>query len=165
MSTGCLPSSHLRRARVIADYQWGLGVGETLFPGECTFQLSNTGRLRQVFYQGERLATLRARDGRFTLSYRGALRLAAALPEPHYRVRVREDVTSFILQGKDVFAKHVIAADDEIRAEDDVLVTGENDVLLATGRAILGGSEMLAFKYGVAVKVRQGRESACFQEE
>jgi conserved protein with predicted RNA binding PUA domain len=165
MSTECLQNSHLRRARVIAEYQFGEGVGDHLFPDACTFQFSNTGRMRQILYQGERLATLRARDGRLTLSYRGAQRLVCVLPAPDYRVQVREDITSFILQGKDVFAKHVIFADDGIRAEDEVLVTGEHDALLATGQAVLGGSEMLAFKYGVAVKVRQGRESACFQEE
>jgi len=165
MSTECLQNSHLRRARVIAEYQFGTGVGDHLFPEGCTFQFSNTGRLRQIFFEGERLATLRARDGRLTLSYRGAVRLAATLPPPHYRVQVQEDVASFILQGKDVFAKHVVSADDEIRAEDEVLVTGARDTLLATGQAVLGGSEMLAFKYGVAVKVRQGRESACFREE
>ncbi|HJK08659.1 MAG TPA: hypothetical protein O0X86_02230 [Methanocorpusculum sp.] len=42
-------------------------------------------------------------------------------------------------------------------AEDEVFVVDENDNLLATGMAILSGTEMLGFSYGTAVKVRQGK--------
>jgi conserved protein with predicted RNA binding PUA domain len=155
----------LDRARVIADYQFGKGTGEGLFPDECTFQLSSTGRMRQVLLSGNRLATLRAQDGRLTLSIQGALRLQQCLAPPAYRVTIREDVAAFIAQGKNAFAKHVTDADPGIRAGDEVLVVQSPDELLATGMALLSGKEMLAFNYGVAVKVRQGRESGCFQEE
>jgi len=107
----------------------------------------------------ERLATVRAQDGRLTLGVVGAERLAAHLAPPAYRVTVQEDVTPFIADGKNAMAKHVVAADDGIRAGDEVLVVTEGDVLLATGGALLSGREMLAFNYGVAVKVRQGRGS------
>jgi uncharacterized protein with predicted RNA binding PUA domain len=67
------------------------------------------------------------------------------------------DVAEFIRQGKNTFAKHVIAADPAIMAGDEVMVVDEKDQLLATGSAVLSGGEMLLFNYGVAVKVRQGR--------
>ena len=66
-------------------------------------------------------------------------------------------VLAFIREGKNTFAKHVIAADPAIRAGDEVLVVTGADDLLATGSAVLSGGEMLIFNYGVAVKVRQGR--------
>ena len=80
---------------------------------------------------------------------------------PVYRVVIRDDVAEFVAQGKNVFAKHVIAADPDIRAGDDVLVVAANDRLIACGAAQVSGSEMLAFNYGVAVKVRQGSLKKC----
>jgi uncharacterized protein with predicted RNA binding PUA domain len=73
-------------------------------------------------------------------------------------VVIREDISSFVAQGKNVFAKHVTAADPQIRAGDEVIVVAENDRLIACGAAVVSGSEMLAFNYGVAVRVRQGSE-------
>jgi uncharacterized protein with predicted RNA binding PUA domain len=155
----------LARVRTIADYQFGNGAGMGLFPEGCEFQLSQTGRVRQIHFNGERIATVRAQDGRLTLSYTGAGRLRRAIPPPGYRVSIDPSVSEFIVKGKTAFAKHVIAADPGIRAGDEVLVVMGDDELLATGMALLGGSEMLAFNYGPAVKVRQGRESPCFQDE
>ena len=157
MSTSCLQDSALTRVRVIADFQFGRGAGEALFPEGCEVVLSRTGRIRQITLGKERLATIRAQDGRFTLGIAGALRLMHALPAPAYRVVVTDEVAAFIREGKNTFAKHVIAADPAIRAGDEVLVVTGADDLLATGSAVLSGGEMLIFNYGVAVKVRQGR--------
>jgi len=147
-----------RQVQVIADFQFGSGAGIALFPDGCEFILSRTGRIRQVTLDGKRLATVRAQDGRLTLGIAGALRLMEALPPPAYRVVVLDDVAEFINRGKNTFAKHVIAADPAIRAGDEVMVVTEQGYLLATGSAVLSGHEMLIFKYGVAVKVRQGKE-------
>ena len=154
------PDSMHRQVQVIADFQFGNGAGTALFPEGCEFILSRTGRIRQVILCGQRLATVRAQDGRLTLGIDGALRLIEALPPPAYRVVVLDEVAEFIGQGKNTFARHVTAADPEIRAGDEVMVVTGDDDLLATGSAVLSGHEMLIFKYGVAVKVRQGRNTA-----
>lgn len=146
----------VRRVQTIADYQFGGLVGTGLFPDGCEFILSTTGRIRQILFEGRRLATVRAQDGRLTLGIEGARRLHAILPAPHYRVVIRDDVAEFVSQGKNTFAKHVIAVDPAIRAGDEVLVVAGGDQLVACGVAILSGDEMLAFNYGGAVKVRQG---------
>jgi conserved protein with predicted RNA binding PUA domain len=158
VSTEYSENSSLRRVQVIADYQFGGGTGPSLFPEGCTFIHSTTGRIRQVLYEGTRLATVRASDGRLTLGIEGAKRLQAVLPAPGYRVVIRDDVAAFVAQGKNAFAKHVIAADPGIRAGDDVMVVAGDDRLIACGGASVSGPEMLAFNYGVAVKVRQGSE-------
>lgn len=150
----------LRRVRTIADYQFGAGAGNALFPDECEFGFSRTGRIRYVLLGVERLATVRAGDGRLTLSYEGAHRLMAALASPAYRVVIDENVVEFVGKGKNAMAKHVIAADAEIRAGDEVLVVNAADDLVATGSAALSGEEMLAFNYGVAVNVRKGRDTS-----
>jgi uncharacterized protein with predicted RNA binding PUA domain len=158
VSTEYSENSSLRRAQIIADYQFGGGVGTGLFGEDCTFIFSTTGRIRQILAGGVRLATVRAADGRLTLGIEGAKRLRSLLPAPGYRVVIRDDVAGFVAQGKNVFAKHVVAADPAIRAGDDVLVVSANDRLVACGAASFSGAGMLAFNYGVAVKVRQGSE-------
>ena len=158
MSTGYSENSSLRRVQTIADYQFGRGVGIWLFPEDCTYIFSTTGRIRQILFGGVRLATVRASDGRLTLGIEGAKRLRTILPAPGYRVVIRDDVAEFVAQGKNAFAKHVVAADPAIRAGDDVLVVAGNDRLIACGSAVVSGTEMLAFNYGVAVRVRQGSE-------
>ena len=143
--------------QVIADFQFGQGAGLALFPEGCEAILSRTGRVRQISLEGNRLVTVRAMDGRLTLGIEGALRLLSCLTPPAYRVTAAADVAEFVRQGKNTFAKHVIAADPGIRAGDEVMVVDDQDQLLATGSALLSGEEMLFFNYGVAVKVRQGR--------
>ena len=127
-----------------------------LFPDEVTFSYSNTKRVRYVNLGKERLVTVRANDGRLTLGFAGAKRLHAFLPAPKNRVAVIPDAVPFVADGKNAMAKHVIFADEEILAEDEVFVTDESDNLLATGMAVLSGCEMKGFNYGTAVKTRQG---------
>mgnify|MGYP003878085871 CR=1 FL=1 len=142
--------------RVIADYQFGKGVGKVLFPDTCSFMLSSSGRIRQVFDNGIRIATLKPDSGWFTLSIEGARRVKEALSFPKMRVVVIDEVSEFIASGKSVFAKHVVEVDEEIRANDEVVVVNTADELLATGKALLSAFEMLEMERGVAVKVRQG---------
>ena len=155
----------LARVRTIADYQFGNGAGSGSLPRGVRVPVCRNGRVRQIHFNGERLATVRASDGRLTLSYTGATRLGRAIPPPGYRVSIDPSVSEFVAKGKTAFARHVIAADPGIRAGDEVLVVTGDDEILATGTALLGGAEMLAFNYGPAVKVRQGRENPCFQDE
>jgi len=154
--TGVSKDSAERQVRAIAEFQFGRGAGAALFPPGCRYVRSKTRRVRQVMIGDERIVTLRAQDGRFTLGIEGARRLAAAMPAPAYRVRVAEEVAEYIAQGKNAFAKHIAAADPEIRPGDEVILVREGDEVLATGEAVLSGAEMLAFNYGVAVKVRKG---------
>ena len=160
MSMNYSEISALRRVQTIADYQFGAGAGVALFPEGCEFGLSRTKRIRYILFGGERLATVRAGDGRLTLSYAGALRLKAALKAPIFRVVIDESVVEFVERGKNAMAKHVVAADPGIRAGDEVLVVTPADDLAATGSASLSGEEMLAFNYGVAVNVRKGRDTS-----
>ncbi|NYT04755.1 MAG: pseudouridine synthase [Methanomicrobiales archaeon] len=156
MSTEYYENNPLKRARTIADFQFGEGIGERLFPENVEFRFSSTGRIRYILLGGNRLATLRAGDGRLTLSIDGAERLMQAVPPPRYRVTIADEVAGFVAAGKNAMAKHVTAADPEIRVGEEVLVVS-GDALCATGTALLSGREMLAFNYGVAVQIRKGR--------
>ena len=147
----------LRRVRSVADYQFGKGVGAKLFPENVEIAYSKrTGRIRYVYLNGERLVTLRPTDGLFSLSIKAAKRIAENAGSAKCFVTVQNNVSKFIVEGGDVFAAHVIKADDEVRSKDEVIVVDEGGKVLAIGRAVLSGEEMRVFKIGVAVKVRRG---------
>jgi len=147
----------LQRIRGVANYQFGKGVGEKLFPDNVEIVHSGrTGRIRQVYLDEECLATLRARDGLFSLTITGAKRIWEGMEPRRYWVKVSDEVAPFIAQGKSVFAKHVVDADEKIRPGEGVIVINEKDEVTAVGKAVLTGREMTAFKRGVAVKVRRG---------
>jgi conserved protein with predicted RNA binding PUA domain len=148
----------LTRLRSTANYQFGAGVGDALFPDNVEIEFSHsTGRIRYVNLDGERVATLRPTDGLLSLSITAARRLAEKVPNTHCFVTVRSDVTKYVAEGGDVFAAHVVKADPEIHPREEVIVLNEEGQVVAVGRAFLAASEMLAFKTGVAVKVRHGR--------
>jgi predicted RNA-binding protein (TIGR00451 family) len=147
----------LKRIRAVADYQFGKGVGAELFPERARILFSKrTGRIRYVYLDDKRLATLRPTDGYFSLSIRGARRVAEHAPQAACFVTVQKEVSRFIVGGGDVFAAHVLEADAEIRAKDEVVVVDSGGNVLAVGRAALCGEEMASFKRGIAVKVRRG---------
>lgn len=147
----------LRRIRSVADYQFGKGLGRVLFPENVKITFSKrTGRIRYVYHEGKRLATLRPTDGLFALSIIGAKRIVENMGSATCFVTVRNDVSKFIVEGGDVFAVHVVKADGNVRSKDEVVVVDEGGEVLAVGRAVLSGGEMTAFKSGVAVKVRCG---------
>jgi len=151
----------LGRIRSVADYQFGKSVGVKLFPENVEIVRSKrTGRIRYVYLSGKRLATLRPTDGLFSLSIAGAKRIVENADSVRCLVTVQDDVSNFVAEGGDVFAKHVIKADSDIRPKDEVIVVNQNGEVLAVGRAVLSGEEMEVFARGAAVKVRRG----CMEE-
>ncbi|MFB6268340.1 MAG: PUA domain-containing protein [Halobacterium sp.] len=144
--------------RTVADYQFGAGAGDALFPPEERFdvQRSTTGRPQQVAREdGERLVSV-GLHGRFTLGVAGGRRLVDGLGHPAARVVVGDDSEPFVRDGKNVFAKFVQTVDPDVRAGDEVAVVHERGELLAVGRAELDAGSMLDFDTGMAVMVRTG---------
>jgi len=147
----------LRRIRSVADYQFGKGVGAKLFPENVEIAYSKrTGRIRYIYLNGKRLATLRPTDGLFSLSIKGAKRIAENAGSAKCFVTVQNNVSRFIAEGGDVFAVHVVKADYQIRPKDEVIIVDEGGRVLAVGRSVLSSGEIKSFKVGVAVKVRRG---------
>ena len=148
----------LEKLRAIADFQFGIGAGHTLIPEGSAIEYSkNTGKPRHVFFKGELLANLRPNDALFTLTISGAKRLVENLRDFNYTVTLNDEVVEFVEQGKNLFAKHVTDADEEIRPGQEVVVVDSKRNVIAVGKAQLNKEEMLAFQVGVAVKVRRGR--------
>jgi predicted RNA-binding protein (TIGR00451 family) len=146
-----------RQIRNVADYQFGKGIGAKLFPDNVKILFSRrTGRIRYVYLNGKRLATLRPMDGLFSLGLAGAKRINETVTSAKCFVAIQNDVSEFVADGGDVFAVHVVKANDEIRPKDEAIIVDGNRKVLAVGRAVLSSGEMKVFKIGVAVKVRRG---------
>jgi predicted RNA-binding protein (TIGR00451 family) len=154
-----MPDSHslINKIRGIANYQFDCAVGQKLFPEKVEISLSKrTGRVRHILYDQVLLATLRPTDSLFSLTIEGAKRLRTLIKPPRFRVVILPDVEEYVRTNRDVFARHVLSADEKLLPGEEALVTNKNDELLAVGKAVLTGREMLSFKRGVAVKVRRG---------
>jgi uncharacterized protein with predicted RNA binding PUA domain len=149
----------LKRIRAIADYQFGSGIGEALFPEDASFERSRrTGKIRFIWIGDALIAALRPTDGFLTFTIAGAERLVSVVNPLECTVIIQDDVAEVIVQGRNVMAKHVVEAGDGIRPGDEIIVLNSKKEVQAVGRALLTGEEMLAFRTGVAVKTRRGRD-------
>ena len=147
----------LDKARAVARYQFGMDAADALIRGSVELVVSkNTGKIRNVISDGEHVLSMRAGDGFYTLRPEGAVRIMKNVPAPHMRVVVSDDAIPFVSEGRNVFCAFVEECDTNIRPMEEVLVVDRNDKLLAVGRAMLVRDEMLSFRKGVAVKVRDG---------
>ncbi|WP_152421101.1 PUA domain-containing protein [Natronolimnohabitans innermongolicus] len=147
----------LPQLRVIADYQFGAGAGEALFPSGESLRVKRTtsGRPEQIHADAGRIVSF-GTDGRFTLGLEGGRRLHDVLSHPAYRVVVDDESEPFVRDEKNVFAKFVLEAGEEIRPGDEVLVVHERGELIAVGTAQLAAEAIADFETGMAVNVREG---------
>jgi 7-cyano-7-deazaguanine tRNA-ribosyltransferase len=147
----------LARVKAVSDYQFGKGAGALLMDGKVELVKSkNTDKIRNVLVDGEHVLSMRAPDGLFSLRPPGARRLMRGFASPKLRVIVEADSEPFNREGKNVFCHFVKDCDPEVVPMDEVIVVNEKDEMLAIGRAIMVREEMLSFKKGLAVRVREG---------
>ena len=138
--------------RAIADYQFGVGAGDDLFP-----DLASKGRYPKLQaydggdeYGGEQLAATVPSYGVLALTLPGARRWV----ESDVPVR-RVEIDDFVPHGS-VLAPGVVDASEEIRVGDEVVVSGPK--AFAVGRAEMHGRAMVESTRGVAVDVRHVEE-------
>ncbi len=150
-------NADLDQLRTIADYQFGAGASDALFPSDepVTIKRTSSGRPQQVHGEDGRIVSFGI-DGRFTLGLDGGRRLNAALDSPSYRVVVDDESEPFVRDEKNVFAKFVCDVGPAIRPGDEVLIVHERGDLIAVGTAHLSADAIADFDTGVAVYVREG---------
>lgn len=148
----------LKKIKAIADYQFGIGSGKALFSGDNIRieKSKKTGKIRHIFDDKIPLVNMRASDSYLVLSKQGAKRLHEHRKYPENRVVVNEDSVPFARDGKSVFSKFVIDIDENIRANDEVLIVSADDELLGFGKALLSAHEIHDFNTGQAIKTRKG---------
>ncbi|WP_324734987.1 archaeosine synthase subunit alpha [Thermococcus sp. SY098] len=127
--------------RKIFDFYFGIGAGHAVLPDDARIKGS---RMLRIFVDGKQTGTFQ--DGVISVTPYGMQRIYEATKS--YYVRI-----DFDLRG-DVFAVGVNDADSKIRPEDLVAVVRDEQVV-AVGKALLSGEEMVKAKRGVAVKVKK----------
>ncbi len=148
----------LEKLRSIADYQFGFGAGVALFPDDCRVEYSkNTSRPRHIWSGETLLANYRPNDALFTITIAGAERIITQKKDYDQYVVVIDDVLEFIEDGKNLFAKHVKEVGEGVKPGQEVIILDSDGKVAAVGKSILAKDEMFAFKTGLAVKTRRGR--------
>lgn len=158
MKKRALKPSELEELRVLVDYQLGLGAGKALIPSLDRVLVTvspNTLRIRNVYVDGRLAFSIRAGDSKIILHIYGGYLLWRNYNK-YPKVIIVNEVSDFIADGGNVFAKHVLHVDDYLRAGDEVIVINEQSNLLAVGTLKLSPTEILSFTYGEAVRVREG---------
>ncbi len=151
---------NLHKIRAVADFQFGQGMGEKLFPDGSRITSSRaTGRLRNIFAGEEMVGTMRAQDGFFTLTVAGARRIRDAAKSPGLRVIVTDDSAEYNAKGFNVFFKFITDYDRDIVASNETIVVDPDDNVVAVGRATVSGREMGDYRSGVAVKTHHSVKS------
>lgn len=136
--------------RAVADYQFGDGAGDELFPADDLTAQGRYPQLRAHDAEGEQLAALAQEYGLLAFTLAGARRWVES-PVPTMTV----EIDDFVPHGS-VLAPGVVDADDGIRVGDEVVVRGPS--AFAVGRAQMSGPEMVASTRGVACEVRHCEE-------
>jgi predicted RNA-binding protein (TIGR00451 family) len=148
-----------RQVRAISDYQFGKQVTDILFNNIQNIRLErsrSTNKIRYVYYNDNLMLSLRPTNGFFTLSLYTANIILQNCDSPKMRVIVLNEISEFIERGRNVFCKHVVDLDEDLRPLDEVIVVNQNDKLLAIGRLKLPVPYVKAFTSGIAVNIRKG---------
>ncbi|MBY8984018.1 MAG: pseudouridine synthase [Candidatus Lokiarchaeota archaeon] len=149
----------LRQVKAISDYQFGKGITNLLFKDINSIRIersSATQKIRYIFLENNLILTLRPNNGFFTLSIHSARIIINNFGAPKLRVVVLNEISEFIKKGRNVFCKHVVDIDENLRPLDEVIVVNQDDELLAIGRLKLPKIYVKSFSSGIAVNVRKG---------
>jgi uncharacterized protein with predicted RNA binding PUA domain len=149
----------LRQAKAISDFQFGKEMTNLLFKDIDNVLIKRsrrTQKIRYIFLENNLLLTLRPNNGLFTISIHSARIIIKHFTPPKLRVIVLNEISEFIKKGRNVFCKHVIDVDENLRPLDEVIVVNQDDELLAIGRLKLPVAYVKSFSRGIAVDVRKG---------
>jgi len=149
----------LRQIKSISDYQFGKEITDILFDDieQIHFERSpNTNKVRYIYYKSNLLLILRPTNGFFTLTLFSAKKLISKISAPKLRVMVLNDISEFIKKGRNVFCKHVVNIDEDLRPLDEVIVVNQDDELLGIGKLKVPVSYVKSFSIGIAVNIRKG---------
>lgn len=144
--------------RILVDYQLGLNAGDVLLPSPSRIYVAvspNTLRIRNVYVDNKLVFSIRASDSKIILHIYGGFLLWRNYAR-YPRIVVVNEVADFIADGGNVFSRHVLHVDDDLRPGDEVIVVDEDSNLLAVGTLRLSPIEALFFTRGEAVRVREG---------
>ncbi|MEA2071901.1 MAG: DUF5591 domain-containing protein [Asgard group archaeon] len=138
--------TEMLKVQLLADYQFGQGVGEKLFPVTCELQGNSPHPLR-IVKNGEHMGVIHPRTGRFNLSLASGELLA----------EIGKHTVTFegkSLKGSTLFGIGVAEADPSIRPNDPVVIITKDKTVLAVGKALVAGVDMIHPNSGPVVDLK-----------
>ncbi|MFX1537449.1 MAG: DUF5591 domain-containing protein [Promethearchaeota archaeon] len=146
---GKAPSSRIQAFRTMADYQFGKGIGEVLFPDEIIIK-GKPEIMQKILLNKIQLATYSRSKGWLNLNLAGAERIA------HLEVpKVIFDDQTII--GGSIFGPGLKSVSSGIQPKDHVIVMSPKEEVIAVGEAVISSLIMKKRQKGVAIKIRQKR--------
>ncbi|MHA2088545.1 MAG: PUA domain-containing protein, partial [Promethearchaeota archaeon] len=141
----------LRQVKAISDYQFGKDITDLLLKDLENIRIERshtTQKIRYIFLKDNLILILRPNNGFFTLSINSAHTIITNFKPPKLRVVVLNEISEFIKKGRNVFCKHIIDIDENLRPLDEVIVVNQDDELLAIGRLKLPVMYVKSFSSG-----------------
>ncbi|MHA2308871.1 MAG: PUA domain-containing protein [Candidatus Heimdallarchaeaceae archaeon] len=136
----------LKQLRAVADYQYGNGVGNTLFNGTIKIK-GKYPRDRQIFRDNEHIANIRSKDGFLTILPQSAQEIVNL---SYNNLEFGDERVT----GSNIYAPGCLKADKRIHPNDDILVVFNNQVV-ATGTAVVSGEDMNKMTSGILARVKK----------
>ena len=134
------------------DALFGKNVSKYLPVGIVFSFSSKNGRLRDVYYNGIRLCTLRIDGGLAITTYLANILIKHKKFLEHC-LEIDNVSKPFVDHGMSVFCNHIIWCGKNIRIASEVPVMYKKKVI-AIGKAMLSSEMILSQNRGVAVKIR-----------
>jgi predicted RNA-binding protein (TIGR00451 family) len=151
----------MRKLRGISDYQFGPEITEVLFSEVDTIRFErskNTGKIKYVYYDDILILSLRPTNGFFSISLTAGEKIIKSINPPKMRAIVLNEISPFIKEGRNVFCKHIVEIDENLRPKDEIIVVNQNDDILAVGKLEVPVPYVKTFTRGVGIKVRKGAD-------
>jgi len=149
----------LRKLKGISDYQFGPEITDILFSDPSKIELihsKNTGKIRYIHLNNKLLLTLKPTNGFYTLGFLAAEMIINNTESPKMRAIVLTEISKFIKKGRNVFCKHIVDIDRDLRPNDEIIVVNQDQEILAIGRVAIPIPYIKSFNRGVGIDVRKG---------
>lgn len=139
-------SADTNKIQKIADYQFGIGVGEAMFPE--VYSLKGRPPLPfKILRQNQQHGVIHYTTGKLTLSMKNGGILAK---KKKYFIMFDGEK----LEGSTLFAVGVKKADPEIRPSDEIVIVDKNYTPLGVGHALISGRDMEVARFGAVAKIK-----------
>ncbi|MBY8999493.1 MAG: DUF5591 domain-containing protein [Candidatus Heimdallarchaeota archaeon] len=139
-------SSKIRKMQAVADFEYGAGTGEILFPLSVRIK-GKYPRDQQIFKEKEHIATFITKSGYLALFPRYANLI---LDKAHNTLEFGAERVS----GSNIYAPGVIKASDQIHPNDEIFIVNDNQVI-ATATALVSGEDMNKMTSGIVAEVKK----------
>ncbi len=139
-------SSKVRKIQAVADFEYGLGSGEILFPYSVRIK-GKYPRDQHIYLDKEHIATYVTRSGYLSLFPKYANLILSKT----------ENILEFgaeRVSGSNIYAPGVVYANKRIQPNDEIFIVHENQII-ATATALVSGSDMNKMTSGIVAEVKK----------